>query len=482
MKPEPSTIPEPAAIPHRRPRRRLLWLLAILSVPPSIAALALAVFMATAASRERAALDEADRVDPRWRLADLQADRDAVPDADNAALVVLAAHAAMGAVDPSIPANGPASKGRPAIEQLGASRANRAVDPAIVDEVAVSPGPHARALAVARTLAGMRRGRYPKPAAPTPLWSVPAHVDAALGVARLLADDALVRSSRGDIDGAILDIRAILGASSSPGDEPGMVSAIAYSGMVEGAILDVEHVLAQGAASDAALSLLDADLAAEEATPRLKRAFRGERALADDLLRRLSSGALTPAAIGFALPGWPGRALNRSPITRTWFRNGRGLALGRVNEALAIADRPEAEQTAPWRAWDAEVIGGPRSNYVTQILDAPGRMIGLAWRAADGFRVVTAKLRAARLAIALERHRLAHGRWPADPPPMGPFADPFEPAPLRLKRLADGWSIYSVGPDGTDEGGKLDPSPPIRPTDFGLRLYDPEHRRRPKAP
>jgi len=37
--------------------------------------------------------------------------------------------------------------------------------------------------------------------------------------------------------------------------------------------------------------------------------------------------------------------------------------------------------------------------------------------------------------------------------------DPFDGAPLRYKPLAKGYVVYSIGPDGHDDGGK---EPPIR--------------------
>jgi hypothetical protein len=40
--------------------------------------------------------------------------------------------------------------------------------------------------------------------------------------------------------------------------------------------------------------------------------------------------------------------------------------------------------------------------------------------------------------------------------------DPFDGAPLRYKPLVKGYVVYSIGPDGHDDGGK---EPPIRRRD-----------------
>lgn len=67
-------------------------------------------------------------------------------------------------------------------------------------------------------------------------------------------------------------------------------------------------------------------------------------------------------------------------------------------------------------------------------------------------------------AIALRRHQLAHGLWPAKLEELVPRflpampLDPMDGKPLRYQRAADGTPLlYSVGTDGADAGG--DPRP-----------------------
>jgi hypothetical protein len=115
------------------------------------------------------------------------------------------------------------------------------------------------------------------------------------------------------------------------------------------------------------------------------------------------------------------------------------------------------------------------------------------------------------VALAVERYRLQHGRWPeslADLSPRrqqglitdkhlagaagyGPDLigkipmDPYIGKPLRYRRLADGVVIYSVGPDGKDDGGKIirmNPNPSTPGTDIGIQLWDPDKRRQPPLP
>ena len=74
---------------------------------------------------------------------------------------------------------------------------------------------------------------------------------------------------------------------------------------------------------------------------------------------------------------------------------------------------------------------------------------------------VIAQVRVTRTAIAVERWRLAHNNRPPDSladlvPDFLPAVtkDPFDEQPLRYKKLARGYLIYSIGPDFTDDGGK----------------------------
>jgi hypothetical protein len=63
-----------------------------------------------------------------------------------------------------------------------------------------------------------------------------------------------------------------------------------------------------------------------------------------------------------------------------------------------------------------------------------------------------ALMRVARAALAVERCRLATARLPDKLTDSAPL-DPFTGQPLRYKKLAKGYVVYSVGEDGNDDGG-----------------------------
>ncbi len=60
------------------------------------------------------------------------------------------------------------------------------------------------------------------------------------------------------------------------------------------------------------------------------------------------------------------------------------------------------------------------------------------------------------LACALELHRLRHGEYPDDLTgfPADVVLDPFHGTPFRYQRTDEGYLLYSIGPDGKDDGGQ----------------------------
>jgi len=85
-------------------------------------------------------------------------------------------------------------------------------------------------------------------------------------------------------------------------------------------------------------------------------------------------------------------------------------------------------------------------------------------RAEDDAAVI-ARLRTARVALAILRWRAAHeGRLPESLAELVPDTlpaipeDPFDEQPLRYRRLPQGFLVYSIGPDFADDGGREKPA------------------------
>lgn len=102
-----------------------------------------------------------------------------------------------------------------------------------------------------------------------------------------------------------------------------------------------------------------------------------------------------------------------------------------------------------------------------------------------------AELQTARVGLASERFRLSTGRWPETLDELVPDyiatipEDPFDPGqPLRMARRDDRLIIYSLGPNGTDDGGDVrrDPRSSTDVGDTGFILLDPASRNQPPVP
>jgi hypothetical protein len=96
-------------------------------------------------------------------------------------------------------------------------------------------------------------------------------------------------------------------------------------------------------------------------------------------------------------------------------------------------------------------------------------------------------MRCAVVLVALERYRQAKKDWPPDLNAVGRAGllhavpqDPYDGAPLRYRRDAEGVVIYSVGWDSQDNNGQPldDTGTDPNGTDIGLRLWNAALRRK----
>src|SRR5262249_49754007 len=124
--------------------------------------------------------------------------------------------------------------------------------------------------------------------------------------------------------------------------------------------------------------------------------------------------------------------------------------LTRFVEAARLPPEPQREEIARLEAGLAE-----------QPLLVRAFTPGLA-KIVEALRRSDAQLRCARAAVAAERYRRAHGRWPESLQELVEAgllkevpADPYDGRPLRLARPGDGLVVYTVGPDLQDNGGNI---------------------------
>jgi hypothetical protein len=477
------------------------WVVLILLGMTPIAALAIVWGTARVRSsaRLRGAIAVAEASDPgRWKLADLWAARATVPEEENSALIVRS-------VARAVPVGwfGTTMNGQPVgtrdeqrrmqlLDQLTRSEPTQVLAAEDLVPLRADLAALGTALDDARSIADHPRGRYAITPATNFYATAIDHVAAPRLVDRILLLDAVRRSANRDIDGAVDDVRAIVNVGRSVGDEPVGHSQLSRMLRVANGLSVLERVLAQGEASDAALERLQRLLEDEARFPHLEWAARGERAGAFDVFSRLANGRMSFNQFFGTMTAsrWP------YPLAppRIFFEYNSGLTLSLMNDAVTISRQPPREQPLMWASWESRLVAlrtGPIQMFASSLTTlALPSLRGMANRSLD----LAARLASARVMLAAERYRLAHGDWPRSIEELvptyldQPINDPLGPGTIHLKRSDDGLLIYSIGGDGEDQGGPIrveldrgSNSSFVRgaSTDVGYRLYDVLQRRRP---
>jgi hypothetical protein len=213
--------------------------------------------------------------------------------------------------------------------------------------------------------------------------------------------------------------------------------------------------------------------------------LRGERAALHQICTILESGEFDAERF-FQDVGLPSTPLDRYLPWKT--RNDivceHPLLLSLMTERIEAAQKPLHEQVVADRDFKARV-DGLRLSRSARLAAIPYAVTGFG----EAHRRFHALLRCQVALVAAERYRRAQGKWPESLERLRPGflsevpLDPYDGRPLRYKRLADGVVAYSVGPDGTDDGGTLDRDNPVKPgTDLGYRLWDVPQRRQQLRP
>ena len=155
-----------------------------------------------------------------------------------------------------------------------------------------------------------------------------------------------------------------------------------------------------------------------------------------------------------------------------WVHDDIGVYREYMQRLRDIAQRPYYQTVGERKQIEEDLKPGNRR----------GVMSALATPALLPLISILAKAEAHRstvaVACAATRYRLDHGNYPATAELLVPGymesipVDPFDGQPLRLQRMPDGQLvIYSVGPEGKDNGGDVDSKDEKhKPADVGIIL------------
>jgi hypothetical protein len=123
-------------------------------------------------------------------------------------------------------------------------------------------------------------------------------------------------------------------------------------------------------------------------------------------------------------------------------------------EMRLLAAMPYYEAATRWDEFEAPLGGGRVKGLLNRFLLPTLKCCYQAGAQADAWYQVL------RLGLAAERYRLQNGRLPAQLNELVPDfipaipLDPFDGKPMKMKRADRSLIVYSVGPDGVDNGGK----------------------------
>lgn len=297
---------------------------------------------------------------------------------------------------------------------------------------------------------------------PEAVWTTPVDGDPSGAMARfgmlkalnqVAVLHALAELEDDRIDEALADVEVALRLSDSLRSEPLLISYLVRAALVRGALLPVWEGLARHRWTDDHLKRLDEKLASIRFLHEYEFAMRGERAFSVESMAQVRSGK------------FPGEAASQSGMRRMLLPSGmfyqNQVAISRMfQEAILPSVDAANHRVDPEKS---------REDALKTILPRRMPYNMFAWllypaiqKSAQQAALAQCGIDLARTACALERYRLANGSYPESLQALVPrFIDRLPPdlingEPLKFIRHPDGsFVLYSVGWNGTDEGGEV---------------------------
>ena len=268
---------------------------------------------------------------------------------------------------------------------------------------------------------------------------------------------------------AATDISILIVTARSLDDEPILISKLIRVRTLNMAVMALEHRLNAASLDDMDLDRLEKLFGAAAKTNQMAHAFIGDRAtflgifqmVPDEIARLADSDDELAKEKPVSSPGFSYRFGKFAGV----FDLDERFYLKAITTYIVLASKYPRNMSVL-----DEVDGKVRQTLldkrfiISKLLLSPDDK-PTAYRAAIIKEATSlAQIRAARVALAIERFRLAHGKLPEKLDELIPQflpavpADPFDGQPLRYHRLEKGCVIYSIGSDGEDNGGRERPA------------------------
>jgi hypothetical protein len=324
------------------------------------------------------------------------------------------------------------------------------------------------ALALLHQASNISRSRFPINLSKLSIMPY-SHLANVVRGAYLLQTDAASHIGDTSPELAILSVESSFALSRSLAKEPLVRSHLARIDSQRIAVSSLQHVLNKASLTDEQLGGLAATLEKADDQRGLARAFIGQRCIGIYSFDRMRDTTdLT------ALPAGRSRTLSQRLLINTavflsspqYLYDTCGFLQWDELHYLQLMDRyiETAQMDFPERIAAAQVLRHSLEQHDVLHTLSHAWLLGM-----NGSRVilkdatVTARLRSARIAIAIERFRVSHDhQLPQTLAELTPFGssgapvDPFDGQPLRYKKLASGYVVYSIGEKGDGVGSRQD--------------------------
>ncbi len=278
------------------------------------------------------------------------------------------------------------------------------------------------------------------------------HASIVNSMGKLLRLRAVAELDAGQTDAAAQDIRLTLRLGDAIKDEPLLISLMVRIAVLQAAMQPLWEGLADHSWSEAQLQQFQQDLAAINLMTHLDTAFHGERCMARWTLDvMLGNSTLLDSLDGESralrvMPsGWIYfNCLNVDLFYQRHILPGFDGRAGRINPARVKASDAAFSDRA-WKTFPYRVLEHLLVPAVSSVITKSG--------------VAHTSIQSATLACALERYRLANGRYPDQLDALVPQyiaavpRDVIDGQPLRYRRDGEGFLLWSIGWNQQDDGG-----------------------------
>ncbi|MCC6153208.1 MAG: hypothetical protein IT367_05585 [Candidatus Hydrogenedentes bacterium] len=357
-------------------------------------------------------------------LAELDAWYTAVPDDENAALVVLMAADVHSAPPADAPI--PLHMERTRLDERIAWKSGEPMPEVSKRATAEFLKANHTCLEIIADIDALTKSRYPV-VARTVLGGRLTHLAEIRNLARLVVIDAIYKAETGDTAGACASLERAVRLSETLKNEPFLISQLVRVACHSLAVTGIEHVVNRVPLQADELERLQKLIEAAEDPNLLYRAVAGERCFSTDPINAVGGvNAIVPLLLA-------------TPNARL---------LTQVVEASRLTGAKRRDEfTRIQKVADASF--NPYAAILLPTFD----------RTHETHDRDVAMLRVAATVLAIERHRLSEGNIPDSLTALVPkflnaiTVDPFDEQPIRFVRGNFGYSVYSIGTNIRDEQG-----------------------------